>query len=247
MIEFYEKNFTDFVNFLYEKQDLKYKEFNDKIVNDVGESIGIRIPELRIIAKQISKSEQNLAMLEILDKQNLFEMRMIQAILIGLIKKDNQNQDATKKRVKNFVENRINNWALCDCFVSSLRKEVNQDKESFYEMAKYYAQSENTWEIRFGLVMFLSYFKEKIYFEEINNIILNIKSQAYYVKMAAAWLISVLYVEMKSETLALLQNEHLDSWIRSKAIQKIKESYRVSAEEKQQVERIKKSWHLQNS
>lgn len=240
MIEFCEKNFNDFVNFLYEKQDLKYKEFNDKIVNGAGESIGIRIPELRRIAKEISKSEHSLSMLEILDKQNLFEMRMIQAVLIGIIKNDNQNQYATKNLAKNFVENRINNWALCDCFVSSLRKKINQDKECFYEMAKYYAQSENTWEIRFGLVMFLSYFREKIYFEEINNIILNIKSQAYYVKMGAAWLISMLYVEMKSETLMLLKNENLDKWIRNKAIQKIKESYRVSVEEKQEVENIRK-------
>lgn len=236
MIEFSEHNFNDFINSLYQRQDLKYKKFNDKIVNGVGESIGIRIPELRLIAKEISKSKTSLEMMEILDKQNLFEMRMIEAILIGLIKTESHH---TKTLVKNFVANRINNWALCDCFVSSLRNKVKQDKDWFYQLASRSAQSDSPWKIRFGLVMFLSYFKEKIYFDQITHIILNIKSQDYYVRMGAAWLISVLYIEMKSETLGLLKNERLDGWIRNKAIQKIKESYRVSIEEKQTVERIK--------
>ena len=94
----------------------------------------------------------------------------------------------------------------------------------------------------FGLVIFLWYFKEKNYFEEISQIIMNLKSQAYYARMAAAWLISVLYIEMKSETLALLKNEKLDIWIRNKAFQKIKESYRVSIEEKHEIEKIKQTF-----
>lgn len=237
MIEFCKENFNDFINSLYKKQDLKYKEFNDKVVKGVGESIGIRIPDLRIIAKEISKSEKSIEMLEILDKQNIFEMRMIEGILIGIIKTDNNN--TVKKLVKNFVENRINNWYLCDCFASGLKSKVKQDKEWFYETAKCYAQSEKTWEIRFGLVMFLCYFKERAYFEEIKPIILDIKNQDYYVRMGAAWLISTLYVETKDETLEILKNERLDVWIRNKAIQKIKESYRVSVAEKKEAENIK--------
>ena len=47
---------------------------------------------------------------------------------------------------------------------------------------------------------------------------------------------------MKSETLALLKNEKLDIWIRNKAFQKIKESYRVSIEEKHEIEKIKQTF-----
>lgn len=238
MIEFSEKNFSYFIDSLYQKQDLKYKQFNDKVVNGVGESIGIRIPELRIIAKEISKSENSIEMLGILDKQNLFEIRMIEGMLIGLIKSGDEYQ--LKKMIENFVENRINNWALCDCFVSSLKTKIKQDKPWFYIKAKFYAASDKPWEIRFGLVLLLCYFKEAAYFAEIQQIILAIKSQEYYVKMGAAWLISVLYIEMKNETLELLKQEQLDGWTRNKAIQKIKESYRVSIADKQLVESVKK-------
>jgi 3-methyladenine DNA glycosylase AlkD len=238
MIEFCQENFNDFIQILHAKQDLKYKEFNDKVVNGVGESIGIRIPDLRLMAKGIAKSEKSLEMLEILDQQNLFEIRMVEGMLIGIIK---PTDDVLKNLIVNFVEHRINNWALCDCFVSSLKTKVKQDKQWFYEIAKRYANSGNIWEIRFGLVMFLCYFKEKAYFADITQIILDIKSQEYYVRMGAAWLISVLYIELKEETLELLKHEKIDTWTRNKAIQKIKESFRVAIEDKKEAEGVKKS------
>jgi 3-methyladenine DNA glycosylase AlkD len=243
VIEFNQETFNDFMQILYQKQDLKYKEFNDKVVNGVGESIGVRVPDLRNIAKQISKSENHLEMLKIIAQQNLYELRMIEGILIGLIKVDNNQLPAF---IENFVEKRINNWALCDCFVSSLKDKVKHNKTWFYEKAKFYAVSENPWEIRFGLVIFLSYFKERDYFAQIQDIILNLTCQEYYVRMAAAWLISVLYVEMPIETLDLLKNNRLDNWTRNKAVQKIKESYRVSAEEKAEAENIKKLFSQKN-
>ncbi len=229
MIKYNADNFNDFIEILYTKQDINYKIFNDKIVNGVGESIGIRIPELRKIAKEISKSENNMTMLELLHQNHLFETRMLEGMLIGLIKMD---EVILKNSIESFVQHRVNNWALCDSFASGLKTKVQKNKPWFYEKSKYYAISENTWEVRFGLVMFLCYFKEKAYFEEIKAIIFALKNQEYYVKMAAAWLISVLYIELKSETLALLKDESLDSSIRNKAIQKIKESFRVSAEDK---------------
>jgi 3-methyladenine DNA glycosylase AlkD len=229
MIEFDAENFNDFIQMLYTKQDIKYKTFNDKIVNGVGESIGIRIPDLRKVAKEISKSEKNIAMLELLHQHHLYEIRMIEGILIGLIK---TTQETSQTYIESFVENRVDNWALCDCFAMNLKTKVKQNETWFYKKSKYYAVSEKTWEIRFGLVMFLCYFKEKSYFSEIQEIILNIKSPEYYVKMAAAWLISVLYIDLKNETLELIKNPRLDVWIRNKAIQKIRESYRVSADDK---------------
>jgi 3-methyladenine DNA glycosylase AlkD len=237
MIEFRDETFNEFLQSLYQKQDLKYKAFNDKVVNGVGESIGIRVPELRRIAKEIAKSKTHLTMLEIIAKQNLFELRMIEGMLIGLIKIEDMQ---LKFFVENFVEQRINNWALCDCFVSSLRNKVKQNPSWFYEKAKFYAVSEKPWQIRFGLVMFLSYFKQPEYFAEIKQLILAISSEEYYVRMGAAWLISVLYVQMPTETLQLLKDKRLDNWTRNKAIQKIKESYRVSVEGKQAAENVKK-------
>ena len=39
---------------LFEKQDLKYKEFHSSLCPNVDKIIGVRVPELRKIAKDIS-------------------------------------------------------------------------------------------------------------------------------------------------------------------------------------------------
>ncbi len=42
---------------LFEYQDLKYKEFNDKIINQTFyPTIGIRIPVLRNLAREVAKN-----------------------------------------------------------------------------------------------------------------------------------------------------------------------------------------------
>ncbi len=50
--------------------------------------------------------------------------------------------------------------------------------------------------------------------------------------MAAAWAVSVCYVKFPAETLALLERQVLPKFTQNKSIQKIRESYRVSREDK---------------
>jgi len=51
--------------------------------------------------------------------------------------------------------------------------------------------------------------------------------------MGIAWALSVCYIKFPQETEALLKKQELTPFVQNKAIQKIRESLRVSAEEKQ--------------
>ena len=53
--------------------------------------------------------------------------------------------------------------------------------------------------------------------------------------MAKAWLLSVCYVKHRDETYKFLGKTKLDAWTVNKTIQKIRESLRVTKEEKEQV------------
>jgi 3-methyladenine DNA glycosylase AlkD len=54
--EFYEK----FIEYLKSFEDLEYKKFNARIINDqTVEYIGVRTPILRKIAKEIAKNDYN--------------------------------------------------------------------------------------------------------------------------------------------------------------------------------------------
>ena len=71
--------------------------------------------------------------------------------------------------------------------------------------------------------------------KDIFKICEKIKSEEYYVNMAKAWLLSVCYVKYREETYKFLEKTKLDAWTVNKSIQKIRESLRVTKEEKEQV------------
>ena len=62
----------------------------------------------------------------------------------------------------------------------------------------------------------------------------------YYIDMAIAWLISVAYVKFPGQTEALLKDNELNDFTQNKAIQKIRESYRVSREDKTRLLRYRR-------
>ena len=62
----------------------------------------------------------------------------------------------------------------------------------------------------------------------------------YYVQMSVAWLISICYIKYPSITIKYIMNNKLDDFTHNKAIQKIRESYRVSKEDKEHLNMLKR-------
>ena len=69
---------------LFELQDKKYQEFHSKLCPNVEDIIGVRIPSLRKLAKQIAKENPR----EYLEKtpKEYYEERMLQGFVIGYMK-----------------------------------------------------------------------------------------------------------------------------------------------------------------
>ena len=76
--------------------------------------------------------------------------------------------------------------------------------------------------------------------EEALKILQAIKHEDYYVKMGVAWAISIFYIKQPQLTLPLLQENNLDNFTHNKAIQKIRESFRVSKEDKEMLNGLKR-------
>ena len=62
----------------------------------------------------------------------------------------------------------------------------------------------------------------------------------YYTQMAAAWLISVMFVKYREYTLNYLKHNSLDDFTHNKALQKIRESLRVSKSDKELIKTLKR-------
>lgn len=220
-------------NELQKWADPSYKEFHQKLVPGLTTMMGVRMPRLREIAKTAAKGDWK----EILDqlREECYEELMIKGMLIGYGKLSRREQT---EYLKVFIP-QINNWAICDCCCSTW-KFMKKDQAYWFDFLYPYLFSNQEYQIRFGLVSLLAHFTGEEYLHPIFSLLDQIHHEGYYVKMAAAWLVSVCYIRYPSETWTYLEQDRLDTFTHNKGIQKIRESYRVSKEDKEHLLTLKR-------
>lgn len=221
-------------NHLFELQDKKYQEFHSGLCPNTNNIIGVRVPVLRNYAKTLVK-QYGIDKLLTNIGNDYYEEVMLQGMIIGLGK---DNIETTLNRIEKFVP-KINNWAVCDVFCGGL-KIADKNKKEIWNFIKKYLKSSKEFEIRFGVVMILSYYIDKDYLKEDFKIFSNIKHEGYYVKMAVAWAISICLIKFYNETVEFLKNSNLDKFTHNKSIQKAIESYRITNEQKDFLRKLKK-------
>lgn len=220
-------------DFLYINKNEEYAKFQKRIIPNVHNIIGVKTPELRKVAKKIMKLDY----LNYLDNacDDYYEEVLLQGIVIGYSK---LSFDEIKPYIIKYIS-KINNWALCDLFVGSL-KITNNYLDEMYEFIQPYLKSEQTYEIRFGVVMLLNYYVKEEYCDLAFAHFDKIKLKEYYVQMSVAWAISMYYVKYKDQTIEYLLNNQLDDFTYNKALQKIIESKQINQEEKNMMRSMKR-------
>lgn len=220
---------------LHSLQDKKYKEFHGGLCPGTDNIIGVRVPVLREYAKELAKQHETRELLNEIDDE-FYEEIMLKGMLIGLSKED---FETVQEYIQEFVP-KIDNWAVCDVFCGGL-KITKKHKTEMWEFIQKYLNSDAEFDIRFGVVMILSYYIEEDYLEKNFEIFNRIESEAYYVQMAVAWAISICLIKFYNETVEYLnKNAKLDQFTYNKAIQKAIESYRITDEQKQYLRSMKK-------
>ncbi|MBR3162570.1 MAG: DNA alkylation repair protein [Clostridia bacterium] len=220
------EEYNQFIKYLINLQDIKYKEFHSSLVlNSKYEMIGIRVPIMRDIAKKIAKGNIE----EFLEyaQERYYEEVMIQGFVISHIKDEKQFY----KYFKRYI-NKIDNWAICDSFCSSI-KIVRKHEEKYYKEATKMAINKKEFISRVGLVMILNHFISKNNLDEIFGTLNKIQSDKFYINMAEAWLLCEMYIKYPKETTKYIKKNNLNNFTQNKAISKIHDSYRVSKEEKE--------------
>lgn len=220
--------------------DLGYQEFNRSLIpGETSRILGVRIPVLRKIAKELVKtsgrSYADAVVLLERSKEAYYEERMIHGMLIGYLKCEKEER---RQLLDSFVP-AIDNWSVCDSSCTTY-KFMKQDMGYWFSYLEQYLNSSREYEIRFAVVCMLDHFVTDYYIGKILWDIDAVHHEGYYVKMAVAWAISVCYVKFPKETFRYLKTDHLDDFTHNKAIQKICESYRVSKEEKEKLKEWKR-------
>ena len=217
---------TKVLAYLQSIAEEKYKVFSLKLLPKDTMLLGVRIPLLKKIAKQIKKNNEILSYLntpiQILKYQ---EEKMLYSLLIS-------SQDIPEEKriddIKNYVPY-IKNWSECDTFISSL-KSIKNNQILYYNNFLSYTKSTSEYEIRFFYVMALNYFINNSFLPQILSLIKTQKYYGYYDRMAVAWFLSMAFVNNHEMIKYFLKETPLDAQVYKKTISKINDSYQIKKE-----------------
>lgn len=226
------QDYSLFIEYLKSISDTKYKEFSTKLTLTKYEMLGIKIPILRNIAKELSKCDYKFFLS--IASNTYFEEVMLKCLVITHIKDLNE-------LMKYFYScvNLIDNWSINDTFCNSL-KIVANNKTYFLKVIDKLIKSKKEYYLRMGLILLLNYYVLEEYLEIIFNYLDMIESDLYYVNMAEAWLICEIFIKYPDYALKYLENNKLNNFTINKSISKIRDSYRVKREMKDYILKFKK-------
>ncbi len=228
---------NDIIKKLLELQDIKYKDFNKNLCPDTKKDmIGIRIPVLRKLAKEILKENYNWREFVKNNDVKYFEEVILQGLIIAYSDLEFKEK---LEYITQFVP-RIDSWAICDTFVPTLKiKKSNLD--DYWNYILKYLNSEKEFEIRFAIISMLDYFINDEYVDKVIGKIDNISNEGYYVKMGAAWTLAEIGIKYNEKLMKYLENKNkLDKFTYNKTLQKMIESFRIDEKQKEVLRKMKR-------
>lgn len=217
---------------LFTLQDLQYRDFQCKLMPTVDQErvIGVRIPQLRALAKKLNGTPEAVRFMEQLPHQ-YYEEDNLHAFLLEQIK-DYKSCIAALQRFLPYVDN----WATCDSMSPKVFKKHHS--ELLQQIPKWLA-SKQTYTIRFGIGMLMGHFLDEDFDVSYLDMVANVTEEDYYVRMMAAWYFATALTKQYETTIPILEQKRLAPWVHNKTIQKACESYRISPEIKTYLKELK--------
>lgn len=226
-----QEDYGEFVEYLKSLADEKYKKFSDGLVPGDNKSLGVRVPQLRNTAKEIAKGNYK----EFLSC-SMGEYReeiMIYGLVMTNIKCEYKE---LMPYAKDYSE-KIKSWETCD--IVSFKRLKKYTDEMLGDI-EYFIYSNNPWQVRYGFGMLMEFCLEDKYIDKVFEYVNSINSDFYYVQMMQGWLVATAMAKCRDKTVEFLKNNKLNDTTQNMAVRKIRESNRISKEDKELVKKFKR-------
>ena len=228
------KSQEEILNDIKELVDEKYREFHSGLCPDTNNILGVRVPVLRDYAKSLMDEDWKETYKNI--GNNYYEEIMLQGMMIGLAKISLKEH---LEYLEKFIP-KIDNWAVCDITCAGF-KFVKKNREKVFKFLQKYLKSSREFEIRFAIVMLLDHYIVDEYVDQVIQILDTVNhKEYYYVRMAVAWTLSIIYIKYPQKALKYLKSNNLDNETFNKTLQKILESNRVNKSDKNKIRKMKR-------
>ena len=217
---------------LFALRDEKYAAFQAKLLPglDAGSIIGVRTPDLRALAKEMLKDGTAAEFLKELP-HGYFEENQLHAFIISGIK----DFDTCLGELEKFLPF-VDNWATCD---QMSPKVFRKDTRRLLPLAYKWIDSTLPFTVRFGTGMLMEHFLGDNFEPRFARKVASIKSDEYYVNMMSAWYFATALSKQYDAVIPFIEKKQLPVWVHNKTIQKARESYRITPEQKEYLNTLK--------
>ena len=217
---------------LFQLQDKSYRDFQSKLIPTIPVEtiIGVRIPAIRKLAKEYGKDPESVEFLKQLP-HTYYDENILHALLVAEIK----DYEACVKEVECFLPY-VDNWAVCDIFSP---KVFRKNKDKLIDKIREWTASDPPYTCRFGMEMLMTHFLDEDFRVEYLEIPAAVHSEEYYVNMMIAWFYATALAKQWDATIGYIEDQRLDTWTHNKTIQKARESYRITPEQKEYLKTLK--------
>ena len=217
---------------LFQLQDKGYRDFQSKLIPTIPVEtiIGVRIPAIRKLAKEYGKDPESVEFLKQLP-HTYYDENILHAVLVAEIK----DYEVCVKEVERFLPY-VDNWAVCDIFSP---KVFRKNKDKLIDKIREWTASGQPYTCRFGMEMLMTHFLDEDFRVEYLEIPATVHSEEYYVNMMIAWFYATALAKQWDATIGYIEDQRLDTWTHNKTIQKARESYRITPEQKEYLKTLK--------
>ena len=208
--------------------DERYRPFNERVANiPAGSSLGVRMPALRAFGKALVR-EEGFDLSAFLDyPQNVYEVRLLQGYAAASVKMPFVKR---MEAVARFVP-AIDGWSVCDFFCSCL-KDVKRHRGEMFPYLACCVESGREFFQRFAYVLLLGCYMDEAWLPAVFSLLDKVRGELYYAHMGAAWLLAEVLVKFYERGVNYLAGCPLEGKTVNKAIQKARESFRLTQRQK---------------
>lgn len=217
---------------LFALQDAAYADFQRKLTPTVDPArfIGVRVPALRKLAKELLREGGYEDFLDVLP-HSYYDENMLHGLLLSELR----DYEACVAAVDRFLPY-VDNWAVCDILSP---KVFRRHKAELLGKIREWSASAHPYTTRFGMEMLMSHFLDGDFEPELLEIPAGVQSEEYYVRMMQAWFFATALTKQWDASLCYVQERRLSPWVHQKTIQKACESYRIPEERKAYLKSLK--------
>lgn len=222
--------------------DDEYREFNKRIVATGYDILGIRMPALRGFAKKFAASPEAEEFLRqglagIPKEDLLYEDVLFYGIVLAY-----RSRKMPLGEVMDLLDGLIPHfdcWAHTDVIISGEFKIFARNRDEVIKHFLPLKTHEGEFHKRTFVMLLMSYFLDDEYIDDTLEHLIEVPQGQYYVDMAIAWTLATALAKYPDRTEPLLRTPVFSRFVHNKAIQKARESFRISPELKEYLKSLK--------